>query len=410
MLAALTGPKFDAFGRLRVSNVSTLFDSQNRFQADPQYSTSTSGGGLSVYDSNRSSVDLRISELQPSSVTRQTLRSFSYQPGKGMLVMASFVMTAGQSSQAVNLTQRVGFFNAENGVFFQNKQNVNSFVVRTFTSGVVDDARTVVQADWNVDKLDGSGPSNVILDITKAQLLFTDFEWSGAGQIRCGFIVNGRYVVCHVFENANNLSQVYMTTATLPIRYEISSSAATGGLGYLTLTQICSTVIAEGNYSKKSALNWVRPNFSSFRSIGIIPKPITAMRLKSTRTGAVVIPAYISAMVAPSLVSQVEFILLKNPTLSGVSVSYSSLTDTVESLTFNTTADVTFTASNVVYSFFLVPGRSVVKKITRDEDYNLKLQLGTTLGGVSDTYVLAAKTGSLSVSVVASLGFYDLTD
>ena len=35
----------DAFGRLRVSEPYTLFDSQNRYAADSQFDTSTASGG-----------------------------------------------------------------------------------------------------------------------------------------------------------------------------------------------------------------------------------------------------------------------------------------------------------------------------------------------------------------------------
>jgi hypothetical protein len=142
------------------------------------------------------------------SVVRQTFRSFPYQPGKGLLVLATFVM---DSSSSVNLTQRVGYFNEQNGVFFQRVDGVYSFVLRSYISGAVSDARTVNQSSWNGDKLDGTGASGLTLDPSKAQILWMDFEWLGVGSVRCGFVINGQYVVCHTFTNANEITSVYMT-------------------------------------------------------------------------------------------------------------------------------------------------------------------------------------------------------
>ena len=104
-----------------------------------------------------------------------------------------------------------------------------SFVLRSNsipTPGTPSDTRTVNQADWNGDKLDGTGPSGITLDVTKTQILWMDFEWLGVGSVRCGFIINEQYIVCHTFNNANDITSVYMSTAILPVRYEITSTSA----------------------------------------------------------------------------------------------------------------------------------------------------------------------------------------
>ena len=211
------GTGADAFGRLRVSNPFTLFDSQNRYQKDNQFAESTATGGTVTYTLNESTVNLNVTTSSGSETIRQSYRVMPYQPGKGLLVLATFVMNNGLDG----LRQRVGYFNTDNGVFFQKDGTTNSFVLRTNTSGTPSDARTVNQADWNGDKLDGTGDSGITLDTSKAQILWMDFEWLGVGSVRCGFIIDGQYIVCHTFNNANDLNKVYMTTAILPMRYEI---------------------------------------------------------------------------------------------------------------------------------------------------------------------------------------------
>jgi len=273
----------DAFGRLRVSQPFTLFDSQNRYQKDPQFSESTANGASITYDSNASTVLLSADTTSGSKAVRQSYRVFPYQPGKSLEVFATFVMNTAKT----NLRQRVGYFNTDNGVFFQQNNSTLSFVLRTATSGTPSDARTVDQADWNGDKLDGTGLSGITLDVTKAQILYMDFEWLGVGSVRCGFVIDGKLIICHTFNNANDLDKVYMTTAILPVRYEIESTAATATGS--TMKQICSTVISEGGYQQKAALTWARRT-TTLTGVTTSFKPIVSIQLKSTALGAVVLP------------------------------------------------------------------------------------------------------------------------
>ena len=246
------GTTVDAFGRLRVSSPYTIFDSQNRYLKDPQFDEALTGSGTATFLANESAVEMEVTAASGDEVVRQTKRVFPYQPGKSLLVLATFTMAAGEE----NLRQRVGYFNADNGVFFQQDDDVLSFVVRTYTGGSASDARTITQANWNTDKLDGTGPSGVTLDETKTQILFMDFEWLGVGSVRCGFVIDGQYLVAHVFHNANSLTEVYMQTAILPIRYEITTTGAIAGAK--SMKQICSSVVSEGGYERRSTLTWAR--------------------------------------------------------------------------------------------------------------------------------------------------------
>jgi hypothetical protein len=211
---SIGGTNVDAFGRVRVSQPYTIFDSQNRYAIDNQFDTSTATGGSTTYLPNESSVRMDVTTSSGSEVVRQSYRCMPYQPGKGLLLLATFVMNTAKTG----LRQRVGYFGTQNGVFIQQADSTVSFVLRSYISGSVSDARTVNQADWNGDKLDGTGASGYTLDLTKAQILWMDFEWLGVGSVRCGFIIDGNYIVCHTFENANDITSVYMTTAILPVR------------------------------------------------------------------------------------------------------------------------------------------------------------------------------------------------
>lgn len=387
----------DAFGRLRVAQPYTLFDSQNRYQKDPQFSETLATGGTATYVANESSVDLAVTTSSGSKAVRQSFRVFPYQPGKSLMVLATFVMNAGKA----NLRQRVGYFNADNGVFFQVNGTTNSFVLRTNTSGTPSDARTVDQADWNGDKLDGSGASGLTLDITKAQILYMDFEWLGVGSVRCGFIINGTFIVCHTFNNANDIDKVYMTTAILPVRYEIENTAATASAS--TMTQICSSVISEGGYDQKSALSWARRS-AVLTGVTTTFVPIVSIRLKSTRLGGIAIPSIFNALPIGSVLDY-EVALIKNPTLTGTP-SWSSVSESVEM----DEAATGLTGGDIVESTFVSGSNQGSGLASGDLEYNFALQLGVSLAGVSDIYTLAARTISGTDDIIGALSFYDLTD
>jgi hypothetical protein len=397
---SVSNTNLDAFGRLRVSNPYTLFDSQNRYAIDNQFDTSTATGGTTTYLSNESSVNLNVTTSSGSEVVRQTFRSFPYQPGKSLLVMATFVMNAPKA----NLRQRVGYFNTNDGVFLeQNDTAEPRFVVRTSTSGTASDARFAAQSAWNVDKLNGTGPSGITLDLTKDQIMWYDFEWLGMGNARCGFIINGQFIVCNVFYTANILTSVYMKTAILPLRYEITNTGATASTS--SLKQVCSTVISEGGY-EQSSIDHVARRTSLFASIGSTFVPLVSIRLKSTALGAVVLPNRV--LVLPTTNQNYEVALVKNATLTGASWSAVPTDANVE---FDVAATATTGGTIVQSDYVTTSGSGGVGILEAPTGYNWDLQIGASLTNVSDIYTIQIRTvsGATTGDAVASLSFYDLT-
>jgi hypothetical protein len=395
------GTYFDAFGRQRVSQPYTLFDSQNRYAADNQFDVATTGTGTTSFLSNEAAVKMEVTGAGPGSVTRQSYRSFPYQPGKGLLVLATFVM---DSSQSLDLTQRVGYFNTGNGVFFQRIDGTFSFVLRSSVTGSPSDARTVNQEDWNGDKLDGTGASGLTLDPSKAQILWMDFEWLGVGSVRCGFIINGQYIVCHTFNNANEITNVYMTTAILPVRYEITSTTDLAA----SMKAICCSVVSEGGFEQTS-IDHVARRTTIFNNISTSANffPIVSIRLASGRTGAVVLPNRVQFL--PTTSQNYEVALMKNPVLTGASWTTAPSDSNVE---LDVTATAIATAGTIVQTDYVTStGSAGVSQTSAATGYNWDLQLGASLAGVSDIYTLAVRTvsGATLGDGVGSISFYDLT-
>jgi hypothetical protein len=389
----------DAFGRQRVSQPYTLFDSQNRYAADNQFDVATTGTGTTTFLPNEAAVKMEVTGAGVGSVTRQSYRSFPYQPGKGLLVLATFVM---DSSQSLNLTQRVGYYNDQNGVFFQRVDGTYSFVLRSYVTGSVSDARTVNQNNWNGDKLDGTGASGYTLDPSKAQILWMDFEWLGVGSVRCGFIINGEYIVCHTFNNANEITNVYMTTAILPVRYEIKTTTLAVAA---SMKSICCSVVSEGGFEQTS-IDHVARRTAVLGTIGTTFLPLVSIRLASGRTGAVVLPNRVQVL--PTTSQNYEVALIKNPTLTGASWSAVPTDSNVE---FDVAATATTGGSIVQTDYVTASGSAGVSNTSLPSAYNFDLQLGASIAGTSDIYTVAIRTvsGATTGDAVGSLSFYDLT-
>jgi len=284
-------PNIDAFGRLRVSSPLTLFDSSHRYADNGLWSTSASTGGSATFNSSQGLVDLAVTSSSGSQVIRETIKVFAYQPGKSLLVLSTFVMSPAKT----NLRQRVGYYGVENGLYVQLNNSTLSFVERSLVTGVVTES-VVNQSSWNVDTMDGSGPSGIVLDITKAQILFMDIEWLGLGTVRLGFVIDGNFYVCHKFNHANLITSTYITTASLPLRYEITNTGATSGTS--TLKQICSSVISEGGYELRGLQQAVGTPINAPRTLTTANTyyPIVSIRLKSTRLDGIAVATALSAI------------------------------------------------------------------------------------------------------------------
>jgi len=271
------GTAVDAFGRQRVSNPFTLFDSSHRFKDNNLWVTATTGTATATFNANQGLVDLTVNNAENAEVVRETTKVFSYQPGKSLLVLNTFVMSPAKAG----LRQRVGYYGAKNGIYLELDGSVLSFVKRSFVSGGLVDTK-IEQSTWNIDTLDGNGPSGITLDISKAQILWMDIEWLGVGSVRLGFVIDGQFIHCHTIHHANIIASTYITTASLPLRYEIKNTTATSGSS--TMKQICSTVISEGGYVLSGAQQAIGIPVNSPRTLGTAGTfyPVIGLRLKTS--------------------------------------------------------------------------------------------------------------------------------
>jgi hypothetical protein len=392
----LYGPALDAFGRIRVSNPFTLFDSDHRYGDNGFFDTATTGTASASFVANNAVVTLTVDTGSGDQVIRETKRVFNYQPGKSLLIMNTFVFNEAKAG----LRQRVGYFGAENGIFLEQDGTTINLVRRSYVTGSVVDTK-IAKANWNGDKLDGNGESGYTLDLTKAQIFWVDVEWLGVGSVRCGFVIDGKFIVCHTFHHANLITGVYMTTATLPIRYEITNTASTASES--VLKQICSTVISEGGYEKKVKPSVVR--MTTAKTVDTDITPLITIRLASDKLDSVVLLKLFDVLPIATASTNFEVLLIKNTTLTAASYD----TTTFSNVDFDLSATA-LSGGTILQSFYISSSLQSRGNLNIEEEYNFGFQLGRTIAGVSDTFTVAARTLSGTQSAIGTLEFYDLTN
>ena len=387
---------YDAFGRLRVSNPLTIFDSKNVMSKNTLFDEALTGSGGVTYTANKSTVNLNVTEVLGDKVIRQSKRVMSYQPGKSLLNLNTFVM----NTLTANLKQKIGMFDANNGIFFYADGTTLKIVRRTYVTGSPADTE-ISQSSWNGDKLNGTGASGYTLDPTKATILFMDFEWLGMGAVRVGFIIDGKFIVAHTFKNANDLSTVYMQTANLPIRYEIET-AATLAAGTYTLQQVCSTTLIEGGYQPEGILQSVAT--ASLSGVTLTTAGtfynIATIRIKSGRPYAVIIP---NGFIASALSNSDFEVQLRQNATPSTPFSYTSYSDNIE---YDLTGTTTITGGAIVGRTYL-SGKGVSIE-TFGNGLNFQYQIGQTIAGVSDTLTLCARGASNGDDIVGLIKWFDL--
>jgi len=377
----------DAFGRWRTSEPFTVFDSKNVFDDDGLASNvennplffdneETSGSGTSTsLRINEASQRLSVSATTAGTRVRQSLQRFNYQPGKSQEILTTFNLISLDSG----ITKCVGYFDENNGIFLKADGPDLNIVRRTNTSGSPVD-NSVSQSSWNIDPMDGTGPSGITLDFTKTQIFFIDFEWLGVGRVRVGFVVDGVIYYVHNFLNANNLSIVYMSTPNLPIRWEISNDG-TGSAS--DLDTICCAVISEGGLNPNGRVRFSGSTAACNANVAGTTYAVMGIRLKSEYIGETV------EFVDYNLIeltgsSELAWSLKLNPTVAGA-FTYADETHAAVQTAFGDTANTVTGGFNIAGGFFASAFRSSGESSAVLQN---ALKLGSKIDGTVDEIVL----------------------
>jgi len=363
------------------------------------WSESVIGTGASTWTSADRATVLTVS-ANNDAVIRQTKMRFNYSPYKSQ----SIAMTCKLGATVANVTKRVGLFNSNtttpfasnyDGVYFED--DGTGIGVCLAKDGTV---TRRAKADWNIDKLDGTGPSRKTLDLTKQQILIIDIGWLGVDGVRFGFKIGRGIYYVHSEEYANASTSVYMLSPNHSIRYEIRSSGGTGSLSHIC----CSIGSEDGSITANGVVR-------SFDSRGVQLDANTAgtiyaalaMRLKTTHLDSSVYPIGTSIACATAG-DRYRWALLLNPTVAG-SLTYTDMTDSAIQYALGATAN-TITAGT---GYLLDSGFGSDLQYAETVIPNA-LRLGSTIEGALDVMVLAIEpiAASTNLDIFTAIKYREL--
>jgi hypothetical protein len=272
-------PSASAFGRLRVAGTSLLGEFRNKYGTfgPVEIITVKEGSGNTVADLSNTVSYLTATTASGDRSLRQSRRYHPYIPGTTQYGLISFCFDEAKA----NVQQMVGMFDDKDGIFLRMNGTTLELVIRKSNT----DVEIVTQNDWNIDKFDGTGTEEIVIDFTKAQVLVIDYQWLGVGRVRIGFNLNGQIYYAHYFSHANSVQLPYTNEPSLPVRWEIKNTGNT--TSNTKMTAICYGVYSEGNEFETGFDNSVSSGRTAI-TLAASPndvKGILAVRLKNSVNG-----------------------------------------------------------------------------------------------------------------------------
>jgi hypothetical protein len=387
LLAGFTsGAHLDAFARLRVSNPRTLFDSKQLHDKLPTFWDEVSGGSAtSVHVSADAMTEMTVTASSADFVIRQTKVRFNYQPGKSQLI----ILTAAQMAQQTGVTKRIGAFaddgtgnnlTPKNGIFLQSDGTNISWNIAK--NGVV--TESVNRASWNIDPMNGTGPTGYNLDFDKTLIYFIDYSWLGSGSVRAGFVVDECIHYAHVFKHANVTFSAYMSTPNLPLRYDIQSD----GTGAGTLDHICSTIISEGGQEATGITRSASRGDVEFQTQNDTDiYPLVSIRLKEGYEDISITPINISAILTSN--ADYRWLVVVHPDIAGTDAA--SWTPVLNSaVEYDISRDNTnkITGGEVIATGYVDKGQKAQIESSVDDPL---FKLGSLIDGTKQELILAVQ-------------------
>lgn len=384
-----------SFGQARVATTYTLFDGVATYGLDARlWGTQTATGGTVAYDTVSGATALTVTSASGSSAIMRTHTYFLYQAGKTQRsLMTVYHADAGQANQV----RRWGQFETNDGLFFELAGTDLRVVRRSSVSGAPIDT-PVARASWNGDRLDGTGVSGVMLDVTKANIYEIDLQWLSVGLVR--FFING--ILVHTIDNPNTLAEPYMRTAQLPLQLEVTN---TGASIASSMRVICSAVSIDGG-EEPAHVGVSRARSTSKTGIPTSPTPVLSFRVAALFGGRqnrkIVLP---KRVYVTNTSGRASFQIMLNATLVGaswVAIGAQSGVEYDESAT-------SMSGGTVVLRSYL-PAADDSASIDGQDFFTL---LGSHLrcpafGGAGDIMTIAAASKTGTVEIDASAAWYEI--
>jgi len=401
----------DAFGRLRVSSPTTLFDSKTLHNKSSLFWSQVAAGAGAVVQFTGEGTDASVTLSAAANgayAIRQTTQRFNYQPGKSQLCFYTGVLTP-----VSNAIKRIGSFQSLTaapftpncGLYFETlTDSVSSIAVVQQNNSFLVPSVSANREDWNIDRLDGTGPSGKVLRLSAANIFLIDYEWLGVGRTRFGFVIDGQICYCHAFDNAGYVAGSYMLTPNLPVRAELRQT----GAGTATMKMICCSIMSEAGADFTGVTRAVDTGAGVPITVSGNRRAAIGVRLQSSKLDSVNELLNISVLglvTGNANIAPIRYELVTNPTLGGTAVTWTNV-DVNSNFQYSVVPDntVTVTGGTVITSGYTSQGSTIDLSGFRFEKF---LRLGCSVAGVRDEIWLVLTPLATLTSSHASITFME---
>jgi hypothetical protein len=389
-------PQIDAFGRLRVSQVTTQFDAKQIHDNLPLFiDDEIIGSATNVYSSVDAQSTLGTS-ANADAVILQTKQRFNYQSGKSQLLFWTF---NGMGNET-NVIKRIGYFSSNtvspfesnlDGFFLEN--DGTTMRVKVYRTGVLMDDKP--RNEWT-DPLDGTGVSGVSHDFADNTIVVCSFEWLGVGEIQYGIVKDG-VIIPFLYLDHTNLAGVYMSSPNQPMRWELRQI----GVGQGSMNVICSSVSSEGSInqlgkilSENIGVDFINANLTTLKYA------LLGITLQVSRANTLIdlLDFSVLSITADNLLIEVWL----NPTVAGV-FTYNNIANSSCSIAKGLAG-----GSNTVTGGTLLFSRYVSQQSATPILIENAIRLGMTIAGVTDKIVITAQPLTANADVFGSITWREL--
>ena len=377
-----------------ITDFSTYTFSKNVLNWDEQIT----GTGSVVHAPEYGMVKFSVGSNAGDEVIRQTKRVQRYIPGRSAEVAMSVIF----GTPTTGIRKRIGLFDNTDGAYFEDGGDGTYYVATRRKVGASFVDTRVAREDWNYDKLDGTGPSGIVADPTAIQHIVIEYEWYGAGQVEFKYIIDNNSFPVHRFDHANRQAYPWASTASLPVRVEMTNVAGTAGTH--EFYQGSHSFATEGNTELLGRQNSISSAITgkTLTSANTF-YPVVALRLKSTALNSVVLPDSFSGATLDN--TNVFIRLVEGATVTGGTwVSYSN-DSPVE---YNITATGYTNGIPIETVFVSATNQGNIFHLNPRAITQIDRKTTTTLGDTSDTLIVAMASTNANKAAFASLGWIEV--
>jgi len=369
-----------AFNDLRTTSLTPLDGWTFNYNINSDYITTTLVSGGTATQANSMAI-LSTGVANNGSAKIATLKVLHYSPGLGALARFTAIFTTGAASSQ----QIIGLGDDTDGFYFGYNGTV--FSILRIQNGTLN---WTSQTNWNGDKMNGSGPSGMILDTAKGNVYTIQYQWLGFGVINFYLTstTTGQPILVHRIQYPNTAIVPSVYNPSFPLTAKVINS---GNTSNIVLQTPSAMAFCEGDGNSQAIVTRNSINASIFLNTPTNRNVITLLNT-STFAGKTNRTRVLLDFVSTSIAGErgVLFKILRNATF-GTTLTYTSINANTSVIQYSSTSS-SATGGIQIFSFenpinggsqlllsslniFLAPGETLTLQATSTQDTQLDCSL-----------------------------------